>query len=180
MRIEAVRIVSSWLKDGTYGYAAKLAAIPLDGSDTRPTTIASTSIVDEASNANAAFHRFDGLTLPALIVTMPREIEYEEPNQPLTGNQIYARLTIRVRYAEKNTSGNAAIANGCYAMRAVAASLRELEKNDNVASRTRNNIRLVQCESMTEQGVYEEVDDTWLLAAVDLRYYVCNLLPLGA
>ena len=70
--------------------------------------------------------------------------------------------------------------DGSYAIKAVIASLREFHKNDNAASRTRNSIRLVSCESLTEQGVYEEVEDTWLLAAVQLKYYVSNLLPSGA
>lgn len=180
MRLEACRIVTAWLKDNTYGYAPKLAALPLDGSDARPTTIADTSIVDETDNANAAFRRFDGLTLPALVVTVVGDVESMEPNQPLTGDRVDGFVTIQVRYAERNTASQTAIVNGTYAIRAVTASLRELHKNDNVASRTRNSIRLVSCEGMTEQGIYEEVEDTWLLAAVQLRYYVSNLLPVGA
>jgi len=180
MRIEACRAITAWLKDDTYGYAAKLAALPLDGSDSRPTTIADASIVSEVDDANAAFHRFDGLTLPALIVTVVGDIEHMDPNQPQTGDRGDATMTVQVRYAEKNTASQTAIVNGTYAIRAVIASLRELHKNDNVASRTRNSIRLVSCESLSEQGVYEEVDDTWLLAAVQLKYYVSNLLPLGA
>jgi hypothetical protein len=55
-----------------------------------------------------------------------------------------------------------------------------LELNANVASRTRNNIRLVSCEDLRELGQYEEVEDTWLLAAVQARYYVSDLTPMGA
>lgn len=180
MRLEAVRMVTAWLKDDTYGYAAKLAALPLDGSDSRPTTVADASIVDETDNASAAFRRFDGLTLPALIVTVVGDVEYLDPNQPQTGERADANVTIQVRYAEKNTQSATAIVNGSYAIRAVIASLRELHRDTNAASRTRNSIRLVSCESLAEQGVYEEVEDTWLLAAVQVRYYAVNLLPLGA
>lgn len=180
MRLEAVRMVAAWLKDDTYGYAAKLAALPLDGSDSRPATVADASIVNECDDANAAFHRFDGLTLPALIVSVVGDVEHLEPNQPQTGERADGMVTVQVRYAEKNTAGATAIVNGIYAIRAVIASLRELHQNENAASRTRNSIRLVSCESLTEQGVYEEVEDTWLLAAVQLKYYVVNLLPLGA
>jgi hypothetical protein len=180
MRIEAVRMVTAWLKDDTYGYAAKLAALPLDGSDARPTTVTDASIVSECDDANAAFHRFDGLTLPALIVSVVGEIEYLDPQQPLTGDRADGNLTIQVRYAERNTAGATAIVNGAYAMRAVVASLRELHKTSNVASRTRNSVQLVNCEALSEQGVYEEVDDAWLLAAVQLKYYAVNILPLGA
>jgi hypothetical protein len=180
VRLEAVRMVTAWLKDDTYGYAAKLAALPLDGSDSRPTTVADASIVNECDDANAAFHRFDGLTLPALIVSVVGDVEHLEPNQPQTGERADGMVTVQVRYAEKNTAGATAIVNGVYAIRAVIASMRELHQNANAASRTRNSIRLVSCESLTEQGIYEEVEDTWLLAAVQLKYYVVNLLPLGA
>lgn len=180
MKLEVVRMVTAWLKDDTYGYAAKLAALPLDGSDARPTTVADTSIVNECDDANAAFHRFDGLTLPALIVSVVGDVEHLEPNQPQTGERADAMLTVQVRYAERTAASQTAIVNGIYAIRAVIASLRVLHDNTNAASRTRNSIRMVSCESLSEQGVYEEVEDTWLLAAVQLRYYVVNLLPLGA
>jgi len=180
VRIEVVRAVTAWLKDDTYGYAAKLAALPLDGSDSRPTTVADASIVNECDDANAAFHRFDGLTLPALIVSVVGDIEHLEPNQPQTGERADAYVTVQVRYAEKTGASATAIVNGTYAIRAVIASLRELHANANAASRTRNSVRLVSCESLTEQGVYEEVEDTWLLAAVQLKYWVSTLLPLGA
>lgn len=180
MRLEAVRIVTAWLKNATYGVAAKLAALPLDGSDTRPTTIANTSIVDETDNANAAFRRFDGLTLPALIVTCAGEPEQRDAELPQSNDRADGYVTVQVRYAERAAGSQTAIVDGTYVIRAVIASLRELHSNANIASRTRNSIRLVSCESIVEQGIYEEVEDTWLLAAVQVRYYVSNLLPLGA
>lgn len=180
MRLEAVRMVTAWLQDATKGVAAKLLALPLDGSDSRPATILSASIVDETSNANAAFRRFDGLTLPALIITCTGDPEHRDPEFPGSSDRADAWVTIEVRYAERKTSSNAAITDGTYVIRAVVASLRELHRNENVASRTRNSIRLVSCDSMVEQGIYEEIEDTWLLASVTVKYLVSDLLPLGA
>jgi hypothetical protein len=178
MRLEAVRCVTAWLKDVTYGVNAKLAALPLDGTDTRPTAIA--TIVDETDNANAAFGRFDGLTLPALIVTCSGDPEHRDPEQSQTGERVDGYVTVQVRYAERKTASMTAIVDGTYVIRAVIASLRELHKNANVASRTRNSVRLVSCESISEQGSYEEVEDTWLLAAAQFKYYTSNILPLGS
>jgi hypothetical protein len=178
MRLEAARIITAWLKHPTYGYTAKLALLPLDGSDVRPA--AALTICDETDNASAAFRRFDGLPLPALITTVSGDPEYLDPDQPQTGDRTDAYLTLQVRYAERTSDSAAAIANGCYAITAVMASLRELHKNENIAARTRNSVQLVSCESVIEQGTYEQVEDTWLLAAVQLKYYTCNLLPLGA
>ena len=179
MRLEAARIVTAWLQDNTYGVAAKLAVLPLDGSDVRPTTIADSSIVDETTNASAAFRRFDGLTLPALIVTCAGEPEQRDGELLQSNDRADGYVTVQVRYTERALDSPTAIVDGTYVIRAVIASLRELHANANVASRTRNSIRLVSCESITEQGIYEEVDDTWLLAAVQVKYYVSNLLPLG-
>ena len=171
-------MITAWLKDDTYGVAAKLAVLPLDGSDTRPTTIVDASIVDETDNANAAFRRFDGLTLPAVIVTCTA-VEHRDSEQSQTGERVDGYVTVQVRYAERALASQTAIADGVYVIRAALASLRELHRNANVANRTRNSIRLVSCEAIDEQSIFEEVEDTWLLAAVQVRYYVSNLLPLG-
>lgn len=180
MRLEAVRMVTAWLKDDTYGVAAKLAALTLDGSDSRPETIADSSIVDETSNAHAAFRRFDGLTMPALIVSCVGEPEHRDPEQMHSTAAVDGSVTVQVRYATRKLASDTAIADASYVIRAVIASLRELHKNENVASRTRNSVYLISCEQLIEQGVYEEVEDTWLLAAVQVKYVTRNILPLGA
>lgn len=179
MRAEAVRIIAAWLRDDTYGVAAKLAAVPLDGSDTRPTTIADASIVDETQDANAAFGRFDGLTLPALIVSCT-EVRYEPATPIQSGEYADGYVTIQVRYAERSVAPATAMTDGDYVVKAVIASLRELHLNANDASRTRNSVQLVSCESLVEQGIYQEVDDAWLVAGIEARYYARTIIPMGA
>lgn len=178
MRLEAVRIIADWLQDATYGVNAKLDVLAYDSGDAQPSDIA--TVADETRNASAAFRRFDGLTLPALIVTVPVDPEYRDGEQMQAPERIDGYVTVQIRYAERTLAGDDAIANGNYVVKAVLASLRELHKNDNVASRTRNSVRLVSCEDLRELGQYEEVEDTWLLAAVQARYYVSDLKPLGA
>jgi hypothetical protein len=178
VRLEAVRIITDWLQVATYGANAKLLLVALDGSDSRPAPIA--TFADETRNAAAAFRRFDGLTMPAVIVTVPDEMEHRDPVLPQSGERSDAYVTIQIRYAERTAAAEAAIANGSYVAKAIIGSLRELHKNENVASRTRNGIRLVSCEELRELGQYEDVADTWLLAAVQARYYVSDLTPMGA
>jgi hypothetical protein len=178
MRLEAARIIADWLGHATYGVNAKLAVLTLDGSDTRPADVA--TIVDETRNASAAFRRFDGLTLPALIVTVPVDPVYRDSELPQSNNRADAFVTVQARYAVRKLAGETAIADGNYIVKAVLASLRELHKNANVASRTRNSVVLVSCEEMLEQGVYEEVEDTWLVTGVQVKYYASDLVALGA
>lgn len=180
MRLEAARIICDWLRDDTYGYAAKLAGLALDGSDVRPDTIADSSIVDATRNIHAAVGRFDGLTLPALIVSVTT-IQHRDPELPqgaTAGADGY--VIVRIRYAERKTDAAASLSDSSYAMAAVIASLRELHSNANVTSRTRNSVRLVSCEELTEIEAYEETPDAWLTSAVEAKYYARNLLPLGA
>lgn len=179
MRLEATRAVAAWLQGDTYGYAPKLAGLSTDGADSLPTTVADASVVTEFDNQNAAFNRFDGMTLPAIIVSCV-SVEHRDAELPQLNAFADATVTIQVRYAERTLEPHTALVNGCYAIRAVIASLRELHLNDNAASRTRNSVRLVTCESIEEQGQYEQVEDTWLTAAVQLRYHARNLLPMGA
>lgn len=172
-----MRIVADWLQDATYGVNAKLDVLSYDSGDTQPSDIA--TVADETRNASAAVRRFDGLTLPALLVTAP-EVEYRPAEMAQYGERSDSYVTVLIRYAERTLAGDDAITNGNYIVKAIVASLRELHKNDNVASRTRNSVRLVSCEDLRELGLYEEVEDTWLLAAVQARYYVADLKPLGA
>lgn len=172
-----MRIIADWLQDATYGVNAKLDVLTYDSGDTQPSDIA--TFADESRNASAAFRRFDGLTLPALIITAP-EVEHKDAEMAQYGERADGSVTVQIRYAERTLAGDDALTNGNYIAKAVIASLRELHKNDNVASRTRNSVRLVSCEELRELGQYEEVDDTWFLAAVQARYYVSDLKPLGA
>lgn len=178
MRLEAARIICDWLKDATYGYAAKLVGLSLDGSDVRPDTVVSASIIDGTRDRNAAVGRFDGVTLPALIVNV-MSVQHRDPEIPQMGERTDGYVTVRIRYAERDENEATALADSSYAAAAVIASLRELHKNDNVASRTRNSCRLVSCEELSEVEAYDEVEDAVLLTAVDARYYTSNLKPLG-
>lgn len=184
MRLGAVRIVADWLKDDTSGYAAVLAALPLDGSDTRPTTVADSRILDETRDANAAFGRFDGLftpsnTSPVLMVSCT-DVVYDPAIPIQVGAYAEAMVTVVVRYAQRKVGAAANMADGNYATLAILGSLRALFLNDNVASRQRNGVELVMAEGLREQGLYQEVDDAWLLAGVELRAQARTIYPMGS
>lgn len=178
MRLEVARMVADWLADATDGVAAKLALLPLDGSDTRPST--TLSVVDETRSFTAALGRADGLDLPALLVGV-EEIEHRDPELAVYTDRADALVSVVIRYAERTEDAALAVTNGAYVLRAVLASLRAFHKaeNENTA-RTRNSVRIVSCEGLSETSDYQAAEDAWLLGAVRVRYYVSNLLPMGA
>lgn len=178
MRLETVRIVADWLHDDGLGVAAKLATLPLDAGDVRPITIPPTSILDETRHLAAAWRRFEGVALPALMVTGV-EVRHLDPEIVQINAYADAEVTIQVRYAERSVTA-ATMQHGDYVIRAVIASLRELHMNAQADARTRNSVQLVSCLDLVEQGIYEEVDDAWLVAAVQVRYLVRTLTPMGA
>ena len=176
MRLEACRILTAWLQDVTYGANAKLALLTLDGSDVRPTAMA--TITDETQNNSVALGRVDGLTLPALVVTH-RETTFRDSELPQSDVRADGYVTLRVRYALREAGAATAVVDGAYVMRAVIASLRELHKPDNAASRQRNSIGLISCEELRQLTMSEVVEDTWYTEAVDVRYYAADLKGLG-
>lgn len=177
MRLEAARIVADWLGDATYGVDAKLAVVTGDDSDTVPSAVA--TIVDDTRDVNAALGRLDGLTLPAITVSVS-EVRYRETEFLQTGGYADADVTVLIRYAERTDNPATARANGCYVVRAILGSLRELHLTAQAASRTRNGVQLVACEGLTEVALTEEVGDAWLVAGVEARYYARTATPMGA
>lgn len=175
MRLEAVRIVADWLGHPSLGVNARLAVMPLDGGDPRPAPVA--AILDETRHAAAAFRRFDGVPLPALLVLVTEDAALRDGEILQPGDRADATLTVTVRYATRAWDAATAMSDGYYVSRAVIGALRRLHDEDQVAARTRGAIRLVSCERLTPRALAEEVEDTWLLGAVEAQYYVVDLAP---
>lgn len=176
MQLEAQRIVAAWLGDATYGVNAKLDVLTYDGSDTQPTDVA--TITAAADNVDAAFGRFDGMTLPAIIVSA-RETDHRDPDETQPGTGVDGSVAVLIRYAQRTNSATKALQDGAYVTRAIIASLRELHTRDE-ANRQRNNVYLMAAESLREPGLYEETEDAWLLSAVEVRYQARDIAALGA
>lgn len=177
MQLEAQRIVAAWLADATYGVNAKLAGLTYDGSDTQPADVA--TITAACDHEDAAFGRFDGMTLPAIIVA-PRDTQHRDAAQVQPHGEVYGSVTLLVRYAQRTTSATKALRDGAYVTRAILASLRELYLPANEASRQRNNVYLLAPEDVREPGLYEETDDAWLISAVEVTYQAFDNAALGA
>jgi len=127
--LEAVRIVADWLEDGTYGVAAKLAALDFDGSDTAPAgTIA---VEDETRSDEAAMNRDTARPFIRVAAADVRELGQDGALQVHDGD-VAVEITI-VREADSP----AAVVRDLYApTRAVTQSLAALFDDRSAAAMT--------------------------------------------
>lgn len=136
MMLDVARCLVSWLQDGTYGVAALLAgaSVARDVGDPLPTIA---TITDEFSDKRVAAGRLPEL-LPALVVDVAGVSVVE--NQVVM-DQGDGQIVARVRYGAAGVDLAAAKEAGSYVMRAVAQSIRILNRQQHEAARTRNSIR---------------------------------------
>lgn len=177
-----MRLVADWLKDDTYGVAAKLAALPKDVTGEGAVTIADLGIIDETRHGKAATRTIDrSLTLPGVIVTSGT-VTYTPATPIQLGSYADAMVEVMIRYADRETDPDVAWANGDYVTKAVLASLRQFHIADATSTRTRNSVSLLSCEELAEQGIFEpnEGKDAWVVAGVLARYYARTIIPLGS
>jgi hypothetical protein len=58
-------------------------------------------------------------------------------------------------------------------------SLRELHKNANSASRTKDSVQLYSCDDLRQVALAQAVEDAWVTGAVQVRYWARDILPWG-
>jgi hypothetical protein len=174
MILEASRIVSTWLGHGTYGVAALLSStIPREAGDALPTIA---TITDEYGTTLAAGGRLPG-TLPALSVdTFAADVVENQ----VVADQGDGTVVVRVRYGASLADLAQAKRNGSYVIRAVAASLRILNRNANVASRTRNSLQLRPAKggAVEVRPYFEQLEDRVVTALCVATYDFRDVLTL--
>lgn len=150
--LEAARIVADWLGSTTAGVNAKLAALDYDGSDTAPTSVA--TIADETRNGAVARDRLP-TPFPCLAITVERFRQDGEVRTVVRDGSV----TVLIRYGVSATDTGGGTRDAYYTMRAVVESLRELNRNENQASRTRNGRSLMACEEIEFRPMYQALED---------------------
>lgn len=174
MILEAARIVSLWLAHGTYGVNALLTStIPREAGDALPTV---TTITDEFESTLPAGGRLPSV-LPALSVdTFAADV---------VENQVVADMgdgsvVVRVRYGASKANLAQAKRDGSYVIRAVATSLRILNRQAHEGSRTRNSLRLrpAQNGAVQVRPYYEELEDRVATALCVATYDFRDFLTL--
>lgn len=179
MILETVRIISDWLGGATYGVGPMLAALALDGTDTRPTA---PTIYDETRNGPAARRKIPA-TRPCLIVRQAVEgAALNGEPFPVQGPR-YADIRLGVWYADVESASELGNQGAHYVLRAAVQSLRLLTSSTGaagtaaVAAKTRGNVQLIKCNDLSLVTAYEPLEDGILLGAVMASYHVCDRNP---
>lgn len=184
MRLELVRLTAAWLKDPTYGVNAKIPGVERDAGDAQPPDIAAwTPEGGPATIAvfNEADHDFvkdkqAPPASPALYVMGEGEIEMI--GEVMTIQRRTTRdVPIVIRYVTDKSDKAVAGRDGEYTGRAILRSLRELNRNENFAARTRNNICVEKMESVSYVPHVEAVGSMRSQGAVVAFYRVIDAAP---
>ena len=182
MILDTLRIVSDWFADPTYGVAAMLAQVPLDGSDTRP---AGVEIYDETRHADVAIGL---LPVPAtaghvvLAVNMARDGVTVDGNAmpPIADGQV----PIVIRIGRASSTPVTAVRDALYVSRAAYWSLRRLMKNDAdaYAARTQRNGGTVAILTLAHLAItpfHVQLEDVQLVATWLAVLNVRDNTPFG-
>jgi hypothetical protein len=171
MIIETIRYVAATLSDATIGINAKLAAIGLDGTDTRPADIA--SINNEFDNAFVARRDVTAETTPLLMVFQPREAELEGW---ITTEKMDARdLPVAVVVVARDVDTEQVNLASAYYVRCIQQSINSVAEG--AASRTRNNIQILNWGDMIPILPYVPVGDAVMTRGLFLSFRVRDLDP---
>lgn len=145
MRLETQRIFVDWFKHATFGINSYIPTVPRDAGDPQPPFIAAwdtddLAVFDETRHLWVA-EKKDPPALPAIYVMGEGSLDVS--GEPYPNGEIRvteAPYVLVVRYITSVRDTVQAIREGEYTLRALLRSTRELMKNVNVDSRTRNGV----------------------------------------
>ncbi len=147
MIVETLRLLTDWANDPTTGFAAKLALLTLDGSDTVP---AIGTIADETRNNLVALNR-----LPSTngIAVNLQQIPLLDGEVTINTRDGWADVLFRIGRTTADAMN--AVRDTSYIARAGIQSLRDF----NASTRTRNGISLCDCQHLAIVPLWESIED---------------------
>lgn len=187
MRIELIRVLADWL--GT-DVNTRIAAVPVDGGDSQPAPIAgytdttyptpnNLAIFDVTRHPWVSDYTQDPPATPALYIGSHTPLLMK--GEPTPDGQVrlpQVPLKVVVAYIADGSNNAAAIRDGEYTLRAVARSIRELDKNTNANTRLRNGVNIVLVEGAMEfWPVWGSVGNARLAGSLVLNYHVRDQNP---
>jgi hypothetical protein len=156
MILEVIRSTADWLDDNTNGVNARLSGLPQDGSDADPPDLA--VVADETRSGIAARrHVPQDQTTPLLMVFQPSPAELEA--WVTTAIQDAEEVTVAYAYVARNVDSEEVVEDALYTMRAVKRAISDLMDPANVASRTRNNIVILNTTRMSLIPTATQLED---------------------
>jgi hypothetical protein len=158
MKLETVRLVKAALADVTYGINAMLAALTLDGSDTRPANPTVYTDVDHKWVARRKVDDVDtaAITFPALAVFQFAPLRCVDVEVRTIVRD--ADVQIAFAYVVRKQDSAAAVRDALYFNRALLRWFKWFEANDQTSSfRTKNGVTLRLLQELTQ----DDVDEDW-------------------
>lgn len=161
MIIETVRFVADLLDDETNGVNAKIEAIGLDGTDTRPGDIA--AVLNEFDSPAIARRQIGAdVTTPVLAVFTPRDTDLT--GWVTTGVMDARDVMVAIVVVDKDADSEVANLNSAYYVRAIMQSINSVATGD--TTRTRNNVQILAHRNVTLIQPWIEVGNAWMSRGV--------------
>lgn len=192
-RLELVRTIADWLGSGTapnQEILVRMLAVPVDAGDSQPPPIqaytdttypapGNLAIFDETRHPWVADYTMNVPGAPALYLAAHMPIMMKgEATPDGQVRLIESPAKVAIGYISQNSNPAAAIRDGCYTLRAVARSVRELSKNAQANTRLRNFINIVLVRGAMEfWPVYGAIGNAKLAGALVLNYEVRDQNP---
>lgn len=181
-----VRIVADWLRDGTDGVVANLAALPVD-SAAGDVAVTSVTVYDELStkwlarlmapHPDAAGQQ---LVTPAVLVVLQDETPAAGITTPSPqGNVAEGEVAIAVLCLIRDADSAQAATDLMYLLRATRNALLNLEAPAHQAARTRCGVRLDPSRAVHLARIADTADDTLVGAAILITYPTLETTTVG-
>jgi hypothetical protein len=157
MIIETVRYAADVLDDVTVGVNAKIAAIGLDGTDSRPSNVA--AVLNEFDSPKIARRQIDaGSTTPLIAIFQPREVELDGwvTTEVLDARDVPVAMVVVQKDADSEEANLAA----AYYVRAMMQSINSVATGD--SRRTRNNVQILNHRNTVFITPWIEVGNAWM------------------
>lgn len=176
MILESIRMICDTLNTGSLsGYSGSvnnlLLTIPKDSGDATPPSMS--CIVDETRSDIVASGRYP-ITYPNLIVTVADNTRLD--GETYSDNRD-ADVAILIRYVQSTNDGAVSTQNTYYTLRAVERCVANFMKSSNVLNRVRNNIQIIECNSIEHVPVYGVIEDLVCTGALKYIFHVRDVSP---
>jgi hypothetical protein len=165
---EAIRMVADWLADATNGVNALLLVVPVEAGDVPdPVTVNDSTRHPWVSRDEVPHEKF-AANAPILAVSLFDQLAVRNNPQLLVQAWGDADLVLAIRYISSHSDSAVAERYASYTMRAARGSLSLLGRQENLASRERNKVRIKQVQDVNVVPVNAVVQDVTVLGGLSV------------
>ena len=172
MMLEALRIVADWMADPTYGVNAALRQVPRDPNEPEPMRVLA---ITDSTREPSSGRTYVGPSLPYLALSLGGPSTLDGAVHAAWREATDVTVDVRLWVAKTDTAR--AKRDALYIVRAIMASLRELNRNEQEAARTRNSVGMTLASTVMAMETIEVAGDAACMAGVVLTCTMRDLRP---